>query len=285
MREKVTIQTLYEKMKKGEKITMLTCYDYPTAVQQEKAAIDIILVGDSMGMTVFGHDGTLGMTMDLMVAHAAAVRKGAPGAYLVGDMPYMSYQPSKEEAIRNAGRFMSEAGCDAVKLEGGAAVADTVKLLTKAGIPVMGHLGLTPQSMSLLGGFKSQGRTAEEGINLLEDAAALQEAGAVLILLEAIPPEVSKAIVEESTVPIISIGAGPDCHGQLLISHDMLGFYDEFTPRFVKKYCNVSAILQKAFKEYAEDVKNGSFPEPRHNYNMKPGERKKFLELVEKRRA
>ncbi|MGE5542315.1 MAG: 3-methyl-2-oxobutanoate hydroxymethyltransferase [Bacillota bacterium] len=271
-REKVTLPVLYEKMRKGQKITMLTCYDYPTALLQDKAGVDIILVGDSLGMTVLGYDSTLPVTMDVMIPHAQAVRRGAPGAFFIGDMPYMSYQVSVQEAVRNAGRFMQEAGCDAVKLEGGANVVEIIKALTQATIPVMGHLGLTPQSIAMLGGFKSQGRSAEAAKKVIDDAKLLEEAGAVMILLEAIPPEVGKIITERAGIPIISIGAGPHCHGQLLIVHDMLGFFDRFTPKFVKKYANVNEVMLKAFQEYIKDIETGAFPEEQHNYTMKAGE-------------
>lgn len=191
---------------------------------------------------------------------------------MIGDMPYMSYQISVEEAVRNAGRFMQEAGCDAVKLEGGSNVAGVIRALTQATIPVMGHLGLTPQSIAMLGGFKSQGRSAEAAKKVIDDARLLEESGAVAILLEAIPPEVGKIITERAGVPVISIGAGPHCHGQLLIVHDMLGFFDRFTPKFVKKYANVNEVMLKAFQEYIKDVETGAFPEEQHNYTMKAGE-------------
>jgi len=281
-REKVTIPYLYQKRARGEKITMLTCYDYPTAILQEKAGVDIILVGDSLAMTVLGHDSTLPATMDVMIVHAQAVRRGAPGAFLVGDMPYMSYQVSKEEAIRNAGRFMAEAGCDAVKLEGGRNVAEVVEALTRATIPVMGHLGLTPQSIAQLGGFKAQGRDVETALRLIEDARILEEAGAFAILLEAVPPEVARLVRERASIPIIGIGAGPHCDGQLLIVHDMLGFFEAFTPRFVKKYANLNEIMLKAFREYIDDVTAGRFPAPEHCYTMKPGEAERLEALLRK---
>ncbi len=218
MRKKVTILTLQEKMAAGEQITMITGYDYPMALMQEKAGMDIILVGDSLGMTVLGFDSTLPVGMDTMIDHAKAVRRGAPTAYVIGDMPYMSYQISIEQAIKNAGRFMQEAGCDAIKLEGGSNVVDIVEALTKATIPVMGHIGLTPQSIAMLGGFKSQGRSLEAAEKLIDDAKALEEAGIVTLLIEAVPPEVGRIITEQANVPVIGIGAGPHCHGQLLIS-------------------------------------------------------------------
>jgi len=280
MREKVTIPALMAKKSRREKITMLTCYDYPTALLEEKAGVDIILVGDSLAMTVLGHPSTLTATMDVMIVHAQAVRRGAPGAFLIGDMPYMSYQVSKEEAIRNAGRFMAEAGCDAVKLEGGRNVVEVVEALTKATIPVMGHLGLTPQSIAQLGGFKAQGRDVDTALRVIEDAKLLEEAGAFAILLEAVPPEVGQIITERASIPIISIGAGPHCDGQLLIVHDMLGFFEAFTPKFVKKYSNLNEIILGAFQAYIDDVTSGRFPAPEHCYNMKPGEAARLKELV-----
>lgn len=283
MREKVTIPALMAKKSRREKITMLTCYDYPTALLEEKAGVDIILVGDSLAMTVLGHPSTLTATMDVMIVHAQAVRRGAPGAFLIGDMPYMSYQVSKEEAIRNAGRFMAEAGCDAVKLEGGRNVVEVVEALTRATIPVMGHLGLTPQSIAQLGGFKAQGRDVDTALRVIEDARLLEEAGAFAILLEAVPPEVGQIITERASIPIISIGAGPHCDGQLLIVHDMLGFFEAFTPKFVKKYSNLNEIILGAFQAYIDDVASGRFPAPEHCYNMKPGEAARLKELVKEK--
>ncbi|ATW23429.1 3-methyl-2-oxobutanoate hydroxymethyltransferase [Candidatus Formimonas warabiya] len=267
MRHKVTIQTLRDKVEKGQKITMITGYDYPMALLEERAGIDIILVGDSLGMTVLGYDSTLPVEMDIMLEHAKAVRRGAPTAYVIGDMPYMSYQVSVEEAVRNAGLYM-KAGMDAVKLEGGRNVADVIAALTKATIPVMGHLGLTPQSIAMLGGFKAQGRDIGAAEALIADAKALEEAGAVSILLEAVPPEVAKIITERANIPIISIGAGPNCHGQLLIVHDMLGFFDAFTPKFVKKYADLNKIILDALGQYVQDVESGTFPAEEHFYKM-----------------
>lgn len=275
---KVTIQTLRDKMQKGQKITMITGYDYPLALMEERAGIDIILVGDSLGMTVLGYDSTLPVSMDVMIEHAKAVRRGAPNAYVIGDMPYMSYQVSVEEAVRNAGRFMKEVGVDAVKLEGGRNVVDIIAALKKATIPVMGHLGLTPQSMAMLGGFKAQGREISAAEEIIEDAKAIEKAGAVSILLEAVPPEVAKVITESANIPIISIGAGKYCHGQLLIVHDMLGFFDAFTPKFVKKYADLNKIILKALSEYKQDVINGGFPAEEHCYKMQADALVKFKE-------
>ncbi|MDK2856688.1 MAG: 3-methyl-2-oxobutanoate hydroxymethyltransferase [Bacillota bacterium] len=277
MRSKVTITTLREKVARGEKITMVTGYDYPLALAEEKAGVDIILVGDSLGMTVLGYDSTLPVRMDTMIDHAQAVRRAAPTAYVIGDMPYLSYQISIEQAIANAGRFMKEAGCDAVKLEGGRNVVDVVAALTKATIPVMGHIGLTPQSIAMLGGFKSQGRSLSAAEALIEDAKALEEAGAVALLVEAVPPEVAKIITARANIPVIGIGAGPYCHGQCLIVHDMLGFFEAFTPKFVKKYADLNSIIVKALQEYISDVKSGAFPAPEHCYKMQPGEGEALL--------
>ncbi|MDK2881891.1 MAG: 3-methyl-2-oxobutanoate hydroxymethyltransferase [Bacillota bacterium] len=277
VRSKVTITTLREKVARGEKITMVTGYDYPLALAEEKAGVDIILVGDSLGMTVLGYDSTLPVRMDTMIDHAQAVRRAAPTAYVIGDMPYLSYQISIEQAVANAGRFMKEAGCDAVKLEGGRNVLDVVAALTKATIPVMGHIGLTPQSIAMLGGFKSQGRSLAAAEALIEDAKALEEAGAVALLLEAVPPEVGKIITSRANIPVIGIGAGPYCHGQCLIVHDMLGFFEAFTPKFVKKYADLNSIIVKALEEYISDVKGGTFPGPEHCYKMQPGEGEALL--------
>lgn len=266
--EKVTIATLMEKKLKRQPITFLTGYDYPMAQMEEKAEIDIILVGDSIGMTVFGYDSTLPVTMDIMISHAAAVRRGAPNVFLIGDMPYMSYQVSIEEAIRNAGRFMAECGCDAVKLEGGREVFDVVKAIVKATIPVMGHLGLTPQSIAMLGGFKAQGRDARTALRIIEDAQALEEAGISLLLLEAVPPEVAKIITERARIPVIGIGAGSHVDGQCLIAHDLLGMFEAFTPKFVKKYANIGEQIVKALRDFKEDVVKRGFPGPEHCYGM-----------------
>lgn len=278
MRKKVTIDTLMKKVEQGQKITMITGYDYPMALLEEEAGFDIILVGDSLAMAVYGYDSTLPINMDIMIEHSKAVRRAAPTAYVIGDMPYMSYQISIEECIRNAGRFMREAGCDAIKLEGGYNVVDTIAALTKATIPVMGHIGLTPQSIAMLGGFKSQGRSLEAAEKIISEAKALEEAGAVAILLEAVPPEVAKVVTERAGIPIIGIGAGPYCHGQVLIVHDLLGFFAAFTPKFVKKYVNLNEIILKALRDYISDVEKCIFPGPEHVYQMKPEEREKFLQ-------
>lgn len=282
MRSKVTIQTLRDKVQKGQQISMITGYDYPLAMLEERAGIDIILVGDSLGMTILGYDSTLPVTMDVMVEHAKAVRRGAPAAYVIGDMPYMSYQVSIVEAVRNAGRFMKEAGVDAVKLEGGRNVVDVIAALAKATIPVMGHLGLTPQSIAMLGGFKAQGRDIAAAETIIEDAKAIEDAGAVSILLEAVPPEVAQVITKRANIPIISIGAGPYCHGQLLIVHDMLGFFDAFTPKFVKKYADLNKVILEALVQYKVDVEQGVFPADEHCYKMQAEALAEFKEKHEK---
>jgi len=278
MRSKVTILTLRDKVEKGQQITMITGYDYPLALLEERAGMDIILVGDSLAMTVLGYESTLPATMDVMIEHAKAVRRGAPAAYVIGDMPYMSYQISVEEAVRNAGRFMKEAGTDAIKLEGGRNVVDIIKALTKATIPVMGHLGLTPQSTAMLGGFKAQGRDIAAAELIIEDAKALEEAGVSSLLLEAVPPEVAKVVTKNANIPVIGIGAGPHCHGQLLIVHDMLGFFDAFTPKFVKKYADMTTVIVGALSEYKQDVENGAFPMDEHCYKMQAEALSKFQE-------
>lgn len=281
-RKKVTIHTLREKMEAGQPISMLTAYDYPLALLEEQAGIDIILVGDSLGMTIYGYDTTLPVTMDMMLRHAEAVRRAAPTAFVIGDMPYMSYQASRREAIHNAGRFMAEAGVDAVKMEGGAEMASTVRALVKSTIPVMGHIGLTPQSLSQLGGFKAQGRTAEAAIKIIKDALALEEAGIFALLVEAVPPPVLKAITERVKVPVIGLGSGPHAHGQLVIVHDMLGFFERFTPKFVKKYANVSQVILEALTSYRNEVEAGIFPGPgsTYAYGMPAEEEGKLEELL-----
>jgi 3-methyl-2-oxobutanoate hydroxymethyltransferase len=268
-RNKVTLRTLFSKMRKKEQITMLTCYDYPTAYFMEQAGVDILLVGDSLGMTVLGYDSTLPVTMDIMIAHAQAVRRGSPSAWLIGDMPYMTYQPSIETAIRNAGRFMAEAACDAIKLEGGAEVADRVEALVKVGIPVMGHLGLTPQSVSALGGFRVQGRSAAQAKKIVDDAQALEEAGVFSILLEMVPARVCQLISERCSVPIISLGSGPDADGQLLIFHDMFGLYPKFTPKMARVYGNAGEVILNGLKQYVEDVITRDFPQRENWFTIK----------------
>jgi len=265
---KITIQTLREKKNRREPMTFLTAYDYPFAMLEQKAGIDVVLVGDSMGMVVFGYESTLPVTMDLMLPHVKAVRLGAPEVYLVGDMPYMSYQVTVSEAIRNAGRFMAECGCDAVKLEGGREVAETVRAMVNATIPVMGHIGLTPQAVAQLGGYKAQGRDLDTAKRLIEDAKILEEAGASTLLLEAVPAEVAKIITDRASVPVFGIGAGPHCDGQVLVIHDMIGMFDRHTPKFVKKYREIGSQIIEALEEFKKDVAKRKFPGAEHCYPM-----------------
>jgi 3-methyl-2-oxobutanoate hydroxymethyltransferase len=247
----------------------------------EQAGIDMLLVGDSLGMTVLGYDSTLPVTMDIMIAHAQAVRRGSPSAWLIGDMPYMTYQPSVEGAIRNAGRFMAEAACDAIKLEGGAEVADRVEAIAKAGIPAMGHLGLTPQSVSALGGFRVQGRSAAQAKKIVDDAKALEDAGAFAILLEMVPERVCALITERAEVPIISLGSGPNADGQLLIFHDMFGLYPKFTPRMARVYGDAGKTIVDGLKQYAADVTERDFPQRENWFTMKDDAYEDLLKMLD----
>ncbi len=281
-RKKVTIRTLFTKVEKGEPISWLTCYDYPTAYFQEQAGIDMILVGDSLGMTMLGYDSTLPVTMNDMIRHTQAVRRGAPNVFIVGDMPYMSYQPSAEDAIRNAGRFMAEAETDAIKLEGGAEMADKIVAVRAAGIPVVGHLGLTPQSVAALGGFRVQGRGAQQAKKIIDDAKALEEAGAFAILLEMVPDRVCRIITERAKDCIIlSLGSGPDAHGQLLIYHDMFGLYPKFKPRMAKVYGNAGEVLLTGLQQYNQEVKDKTFPQPENWFTIKDDEYDELLKLLD----
>jgi 3-methyl-2-oxobutanoate hydroxymethyltransferase len=280
-RKKITLNTLFSKVSRQEPITMLTCYDYPTAYFQEQAGVDMILVGDSLGMTMLGLDSTLPVTMDDMIRHSQAVRRGSPNAWLIGDMPYMSYQPSVETAIRSAGRFMAEARCDAIKLEGGAEMADRMVGIVAAGIPAMGHLGLTPQSASALGGFRVQGRSARQAKKIIDDARALEEAGAYAILLEMVPDRVCQLITERAeNCFIISLGSGPDAHGQLLIYHDMFGLYPKFKPRMAKVFGEAGKVILEGLQQYVEEVGNKEFPGPEHTFTMKDEEFEELRQLL-----
>ena len=281
-RKKVTLPTLFKKKNAGEQISMLTCYDYPTAYFQDEAGIDIILVGDSLGMTMLGYPSTLPVTMDDMIRHAQAVRRGAPNVWLIGDMPYMTYQPSVETAIRHAGRFMAEAACDAIKLEGGAEMADRAAGVAAAGIPVMGHLGLTPQSASALGGFRLQGKSALTAKKIIDDAKALEEAGAFAILLELVPEQVCRIITERAEdCIIIALGSGLHAHGQLLIYHDMFGLYPKFKPRMAKVYADAGQVILDGLKQYVSEVTDRTFPKPENWFGMKDDEYEDLLKLLE----
>jgi len=277
-RKRMTLPGLFAKVAEGTPITWLTCYDYPTAYLQDEAGVDMILVGDSLGMTMLGYDSTLPVTMEDMLRHTAAVRRGAPNAWLVGDMPYMSYQPSVETAIRNAGRFMAETGCDSVKLEGGAEMADRVAGIVRAGIPVIGHLGLTPQSASALGGFRLQGKTAAQARKIVDDAKVLEEAGAFCVLLELVPDRVCQLFRDRAEHCIVmGLGSGPHAHGQLLIYHDAFGLYPKFTPRMAKVFADAGAVIRDGLAAYVREVTEGTFPAPANWFGMRDEE---YDELV-----
>jgi 3-methyl-2-oxobutanoate hydroxymethyltransferase len=270
--KKKTVLDLYEMKSAGRKAAWITAYDAPTAAIAERAGMDMLLVGDSVGMCVYGYAGTNQMTMPIMLAHAAGVRRGAPDTFVIGDMPFLSYQISCEESVRNAGAFIGEAGSDAVKLEGGRRVCPQIKAISDAGIVVFGHIGLTPQSSGQLGGFKAQGLTAQSARELIADAVAVQEAGARFLLVEAVAPEVTGIIRKRLSMPVYGIGAGPDTDGELLIVSDLLGIFEAFKPKFVKRYADLAQHMKEAFAAYCKDVRAGAFPGPEHVYNMLPGE-------------
>jgi 3-methyl-2-oxobutanoate hydroxymethyltransferase len=280
-RKKVTLPALFQKLEDRQPITMLTCYDFPTATFQDQAGIDMILVGDSLGMTMLGYESTLPVTMNDMIRHSQAVRRGAPTAWLIGDMPYMTYQPSVEDAIRNAGRFMAEAACDAIKLEGGVQMADRIAGIVAAGIPAMGHLGLTPQSVSSLGGFRVQGKGAHQAKRIIDDAKALEQAGAFAVLLEMVPDRVCRLITERAeNCIIISLGSGPHAHGQLLIYHDMFGLYPRFKPRMAKVFGDAGKVILDGLKQYAKEVGDRSFPQPENWFGISDDEYDELLGLL-----
>lgn len=274
--KKLMIHDFYQMRAAGKKICWLTSYDYPTAQFAETAGMDMILVGDSLGMCVYGYASTIPVTMEQCLVHCEAVRRGAPNTFIVGDMPFLSYQTSTWEAVTNAGRFLKEAGMDAIKLEGGLRITRQIEAITDAGILVIGHIGLTPQSSGQLGGHKAQGRTAESARMVVEDALAVEKAGAKMLLVEAVPPEVTATISKKLAIPVLSIGAGPDCDGQLLIVSDLIGQFQAFTPKFVKRYCNVAELIVQAMKDYCDDVRTCRFPEEAHCYRMIEGEYEKF---------
>jgi 3-methyl-2-oxobutanoate hydroxymethyltransferase len=267
-RKKMTPVDIQALKKQGKKISMLTAYDYPLALLEDRAGIDIILVGDSVAMTVLGYENTLPVTMDEMIHHTKAVVRGAKHPLIIGDMPFMSYNTSEREAIINAGRFMKEGGADAVKLEGGASVKEVVRSIVRAGIPVMGHIGLTPQTISMLGGFKVQGKDAQAAQKIIDDALSLEDAGAFSVLMEAVPAPIAKMVTERLRVPTIGIGAGIHCDGQVLVVHDLLGLFDRFTPKFAKKYVNLSELILKALESYREEVLKGEFPTDQHSFHI-----------------
>lgn len=275
--QKISILDLQQKKADGQPITMLTAYDYPGALLVDEAGIDLILVGDSLAMTVLGHPNTVSVTVDEMLHHCKAVARGAKRAFLIGDMPFMSYQIEHSEAVRNAGRFLKEGNMDAIKLEGGREVAETIQAIVAAGIPVMGHLGLTPQTATKLGGYKVQGKTAAAAQKLLEDALILQEAGCFAIVLEAIPAAVGQMVSQKLAVPTIGIGAGPHCDGQVLVFHDILGLFDRFTPKFVKRYADLRQPILEALRAYRREVEAREFPSEAHSFNIDEAELQLFL--------
>ena len=281
-REPVTIPGIAEMKRAGDKVVMVTAYDYPSALIAEEAGVDVVLVGDTAAMVVLGHDATTPVGMDEMLMMAAAVRRGLERPLLIGDMPFGSYEVSNEDAIRNAQRFVKEAGVDAVKLERGGPSVDRARAIIRAGIPVMGHVGLTPQTASQLGGFKAQGRTGEAAATLAEEALALQSIGCFAIVFEAIPSAVTEALVPRLRVPVIGIGAGPATDGQVLVLHDLLGFYQGHQPKFVKRYAEVRNEMLKGIRSYAEDVRSGRFPDDEeHTYSIPQEELEEFARYLD----
>lgn len=265
---KKTVSTLQQAKENGQKITMLTAYDYSTAKLMDEAGIDMILVGDSLGNVILGYEDTISVTMEDMIHHGAAVSRGVKETMVVVDMPFMSYQISVEEAVTNAGRLMKEGRANAVKLEGGKSVCPQIKAITQAGIPVVAHLGLTPQSINALGGYKVQGKSEDAAKKLLEDALAVQEAGAFALVLECVPTKLASLITKKLTIPTIGIGAGNECDGQVLVYQDMLGMFSDYVPKFVKQFAQVGEIMKKAFSDYKEEVASGAFPTEKNSYKI-----------------
>jgi 3-methyl-2-oxobutanoate hydroxymethyltransferase len=266
MDDRISITDLKAKKKRGERIVMMTCYDYPSARLLEAVGVDILFIGDTLGMTVLGYDSTIPVTMDEMLHHTKAVVRGSSRAHVLADMPFMSYQTSPEDALRNAGRLLKEGGAQSVKLEGGIRVADTVRFIVDAGIPVMGHIGLTPQSINQLGGYKVQGKTPAAAVRLVNDAIALEQAGAYAVVLECVPLELAKTITGRLAIPTIGIGAGPHCDGQVQVFHDLLGLYQDFVPRHAKCYADLGAQITEAVRAYADEVRQGSFPTEKESF-------------------
>jgi len=282
--ERVTVTAVRAMKARGERVVMLTAYDTPTARLLDAAGVDVILVGDSLAMVALGYETTLPVTLEEMLHHTRAVARGAARALVVGDLPFLSYQVSREEALRSAGRMLKEGNAQAVKLEGGLEVAGTVAALVEAGIPVMGHIGLTPQAVHRMGGYKVQGRTAEAAARLLKDAVALERAGAFSMVLEGLPWQVAGAVTEAVGIPTIGIGAGPRCDGQVLVTNDLLGLFDEFTPKFVKRYANLRETLLQAFGQFREEVRAGAFPGPEHTFSLEAGEAERLRRLTARTR-
>jgi len=280
--KKVTIQDIQQAKEDSRKLTMITAYDYPFGLLADEAGIDIVLVGDSLGMVVMGLEGTVAVNMEHMIHHIRAVTHGCKNPFIVGDMPFMSYNTSIREAIMNAGRLLKEGGCESIKLEGGVDFAQTIEAIVKAGIPVQGHIGLTPQTASALGGFKMQGRDAAAAKRIIDDARALEDAGVFSMILEAVPAPLGKLVAEAVKVPVIGIGAGPDVDGQVLVTHDMIGLFDKFVPKFVKQYTNIRKVILEALSEYKQEVLDVEFPAPEHSFKMPEEALEALKKMIEK---
>ena len=279
--DKVTVLDVQQAKEENRKLTMVTAYDYPFGLMADEAGIDIVLVGDSLGMVVMGLEGTVEVNMEHMIHHIRAVTRGCKNPFIVGDMPFMSYNTSIREAIINAGRLLKEGGCESIKLEGGVDFAPTIEAIVKAGIPVQGHIGLTPQTASALGGFKMQGRDAAAAKQIIDDAKALEDAGVFSMILEAVPAPLGKLVAEAVKVPVIGIGAGPDVDGQVLVTHDMIGLFDKFVPKFVKQYTNIRKVILDALSEYKQEVLDVKFPAPEHSFKMPEEALNQLKKLIE----
>ncbi len=280
--KKVTILAVQQAKEENRKLTMVTAYDYPFGLLADEAGIDIVLVGDSLGMVVMGLEGTVAVNMEHMIHHIRAVTRGCKNPFIVGDMPFMSYNTSIREAIINAGRLLKEGGCESIKLEGGVDFAPTIEAIVKAGIPVQGHIGLTPQTAGALGGFKMQGRDAAAAKQIIDDAKALEDAGVFSMILEAVPAPLGKLVAEVVKVPVIGIGAGPDVDGQVLVTHDMIGLFDKFVPKFVKQYTNIRKVILDALNEYKQEVVDVQFPAPEHSFKMPDEALEALKKMIEK---
>jgi 3-methyl-2-oxobutanoate hydroxymethyltransferase len=279
--KKISILDIQQAKAEGRKLVMVTAYDYPFGLLADQAQVDLVLVGDSLGMVVMGLDGTVEVTMEHMIHHIKAVMRGCKGPLVIGDMPFMSYNTSIREAIHNAGRLMKEGGCDSIKLEGGVDFARTIEAIVKAGIPVQGHIGLTPQTASALGGFKMQGKDAAAAKQIIDDAKAIEEAGAFSIVLEAVPAPLGKLVAAAVKVPVVGIGAGPDVDGQVLVIHDMIGLFDKFVPRFVKQYAQIRTIILEAMQSYKKEVQEVSFPGAEHSFKMPEEALEELKKMIE----
>ncbi len=280
--KKVTILAVQQAKEENRKLTMVTAYDYPFGLLADEAGIDIVLVGDSLGMVVMGLEGTVAVNMEHMIHHIRAVTRGCKNPFIVGDMPFMSYNTSIREAIINAGRLLKEGGCESIKLEGGVDFAPTIEAIVKAGIPVQGHIGLTPQTAGALGGFKMQGRDAAAAKQIIDDAKALEDAGVFSMILEAVPAPLGKLVAEVVKVPVIGIGAGPDVDGQVLVTHDMIGLFDKFVPKFVKQYTNIRKVILDALNEYKQEVVDVQFPAPEHSFKMPDEALEELKKMIKK---